>query len=158
MNSSVKSTIVSFVVVLFIQFGAFAQLEVTSAAFTQIPQSENLQLAGGEMAMNAANTNGHESLYHAMEADLETRNLVTLVSLVPDAAGNSIHLFNPEQLNLSLEVKTESGRSVEGWLRENFSDSDTRQKIQVSDLKPGVYRVEVSAPNRQMVSIRFTKL
>jgi len=155
MKNSLKSITAFAAGVLFLHFGAFAQSEVHSNKPLAEVQGLTYAHQGQEMAMFNNNQVQQEYLKKAREA--EVNNLIPLISLYPDVEGRSLHLFNPEELNLSVEIKTESGKQIDGWHLEGLSDNDLRQNIEVSDLKSGVYWVEVSAPNRKMVSMKWTK-
>jgi len=155
MKNSLKSITALSVGVLFLHFGAFAQSEVPSNKL--LAEVQGLTYAQQDQEMGMFNNNQAQQEYLKKAKEAEVNNLIPLISFYPDEKGRSLHLFNPEELNLSVEIKTESGEQIDGWNLEGLSDNDVRQTIEVSDLKSGVYWVEVSAPNRKMVSMKWTK-
>ncbi len=142
---------------LFLQFGTFAQTTSSSNNPLVIANGVDHAKQGQALAMVNHKPAQQPLEYLKQANEAESKSLIPVISVYQDLGDQSLHLFNPEKSDLSVEVKAESGMPVEGWLLESFAENDIRQTLQVSELKSGVYWLEVSAPNRQMVSIKWKK-
>lgn len=79
------------------------------------------------------------------------------ISINSQASNHHLQVHNPEMVELTIQLRNEKNELENGWVLESFSDSDARQTLQVADLKPGIYWVEISSPGKQAVNIRWEK-